>query len=129
MIIEIGHRDLIAVTERENGFGGLSTGRFRCTPPWSKLQRIGLSTANKDKRLIPGPIEFNVDGPVELNITGGGIRNHDISPYYKAIFRKSVLPAIKNFVPTSTYRDSFKLILIFKEILLFQVTLVYTDSI
>jgi len=109
---EIGLRDLKPVVDRNlEGFSGLNTGKLGCTPPRSRLQNVGRSIIRPDQGFEP----------VLIHVSDGFIRNNDISKYYKRLFRKEIMPAIKNFLPDAG--DTFKLLLHFRQEVLQQVFL------
>lgn len=113
MNIEIGLSDLKAVIERKKGLSGVNVGPLGCTAPWSRLQKIGLSTIDNK--------EGTFSGQVRLIIGKGGVRDRNCPKYSGFIFRKEVMPAIKNFAPDCS--GNFHLILHYRENLLFRTEL------
>lgn len=111
---KIGPKDLKPVVEKRiKGLGDLNPGLMGCTRPWTRLQRIGISNiADKHHYL----------GTVEIGVRQGGIRERDVSAYYKSLFRRDVFPAIKKYAPECG--DCFKLILHYRDGLLFSADLV-----
>jgi len=111
---KIDPKDLKAVLKiKIRGLGDLNVGLEGATAPWCRLQRIGLS------RIVDAPHYL---GRVEIGVRQGAIRERDISAYYKSLFRRDVFPAIEKWAPECG--DCFKLILHYREGLLFSVDLV-----
>ena len=100
----IGLRDLKPVVDRNlEGFSGLNTGKLGCTPPWSRLQNVGQAIIKPDQGFEP----------VLIHVSDGFIRNNDISKYYKRLYSREVMPAIKIFLPDAG--NTFKLLLHFRQ--------------
>lgn len=115
----IQHDDLKEVVERRKGnFSRLNPGQPGTTEPWRTLSLIGLSKLGENCG--------SFSGPIELVVGQAGLRNREISRYYKERFKTEILPAIRNFDPVCG--DAFHLHLHYREGLLLSADLEYISS-
>jgi hypothetical protein len=82
----IGPMDLVGDVKKLKGFMGLNPGNSPRTQTWGRLERVGLSSIDENERPYRGKIP--------MLVREGGIKEPDVSRYYKKIFREDVYPAI-----------------------------------
>lgn len=108
--------DLNEVVERKKGNISRLNAGLPGTAVWRTLSVLGRSHLGENKG--------SYSGSIELVVGQTGLRNRDISRYFKERFKAEIMPSIRKFDPECC--DNFHLRLHYREGLLFIADLEYS---